>query len=525
MNGAAPMNDAGSRRGVLAPSAATTARPKTGPTATRPVRASAAHFTVYVAILALHSAAFAQSPVGGPRLDQPPPVTTLGRPLGEVVDAYVRTGLAANLGLRAATLEVERSQAALDAARGRFFPEAAFEARYTRAEGGRQIELPVADLLNPVYGSLNQLLTASGSPAEFPQIEDRGFNLLREREQDTRLTLRQPLYSPAIPAALRGQRALLEGSEYARLAFARRLKRDITVGYLGWLQASKTVEIVDSSRALLAENLRVNDSLFRNGKITQDQVLRARAELLAVDQQLREAQNGQAQARSYLNFLLNRDLDAALEPAEPADEIARTAADLGALRSAALENRPELAQLDRVAAAAGAQVDIARAARKPTLALGADAGTQGENYEFGRGRNFATLSLLLNWTLADGGRRRAEQRAANATEQRARTQRDELAQQVQLEVQQALDRLSTTIDSLRTAEARAEAAQAGFRIASRKRDEGAISQVEFIDARAALTGAELNLNLTRFQLLGRQAELDYATAAGALPVDLGVPQP
>ena len=124
---------------------------------------------------------------------------------------------------------------------------------------------------------------------------------------------------------MRGQRALLEGSEYARLAFARRLKRDITVGYLAWLQASKTVAIVDSSRALLAENLRVNDSLFRNGKITQDQVLRARAELLAVDQQLRDAQNGQSQARSYLNFLLNRDLDAALEPAEPADEIARTA--------------------------------------------------------------------------------------------------------------------------------------------------------------------------------------------------------
>ena len=210
------------------------------------------------------------------RLDQPPPFATLGRPLGEVVDAYVRTGLAANLGLRAATLEVERSQAALDAARGRFFPEAAFEARYTRAEGGRQIELPVADLLNPVYGSLNQLLTASGSPAEFPQIEDRGFNLLREREQDTRLTLRQPLYSPAIPAAMRAQRARLEGSEYARLALARRLKRDISVGYLGWLQASKTVGIVAASRTLLVENLRVNESLFRNGKITQDRVLRAR---------------------------------------------------------------------------------------------------------------------------------------------------------------------------------------------------------------------------------------------------------
>lgn len=463
-------------------------------------------------------------PAAGPRLDALPP-SPAGRPLPEVIDTYVRDGLAANLGLRAATLDVERSQAALDAARARFLPEAEFAARYTRAEGGRLIELPLAALLNPAYSTLNELLAASGRPAGFPQIEDRSFGLIREKEQDTRITLRQPLYAPAIPAAVRAQRALLEGSEYARLAFARRLKRDITVAYLGWLQASKTVDIVDSSRALLAENLRVNDSLFRNGRITEDQVLRARAELLAVEQQLREARNGQAQARSYLNFLLNRDLDTALESAEPADEVERTAYDLAQLRANALDNRPELAQLDRLVAASRAQVELARAARQPTLALGADAGTQGERYEFGRGRNFATVSLLLNWTLFDGGARRADQRAADAGARLAHTRRDELAQQVQLEVQQALDQLETTADSLRTAEARAAAARAGFRIAGRKRDEGAISQVEFIDARNALTGAELNLNLTRFQLLGRQAELDYATAAGPLPAALGVPQP
>lgn len=463
-------------------------------------------------------------PTAGPRLEAVPPSEAL-RPLPQVIDDYVRAGLQANLGLQSASLDVERSQAALDAAQARFFPELALAARYTRAEGGRQIELPFAALLNPVYGSLNQLLAASGRPANFPQIEDRRIGFLLEEEQDTRLTLRQPLYAPAIPAAVRGQRALLEGNEYARLAFARRLKRDVTVAYLGWLQASKTVAIVDSSRALLAENLRVNESLFRNGKITQDQVLRANAELLAVEQQLREAQNGQAQSRSYLNFLLNRELETPLERAEPEAETARAANDLAQLRAAALDQRPELAQLERVTAASAAQRDVVRAARKPTLSLGADAGTQGEKYEFGSGRNFATVSLLLDWTLFDGGRRRADVRAADAQLRRARLQRDELAQQVQLEVQQALDRLQTTADSLRTAEARAEAARAGFRIAGRKRDEGAISQVEFIDARNALTGAELNLNLTRFQLLARQAELDYATAAGTLPAEFGVPRP
>jgi len=441
------------------------------------------------------------------------------RPLPAVIDEYVREGLRSNLALRAQSLEVERSAAALDEARARYFPEAAFAARYSRSQGGRTIELPLGDALNPAYQTLNELLIAQGQQPQFPVVQNETIAFLREREQDTRITLRMPLLAPAIPAAVRAQRELLGASEYARTAMARRLKRDITVGYLNWLAAMRTRGIVDASVALLNENLRVNDSLNRNGKITQDQVLRARAELLAVTQQSREAQNGASQARSYLNFLLNRPLDAPLENADVTADVSAATRALADLRSAALANRPEVEQLRHLARASEAQVNIAKADRWPTLSLGADGGIQGEDYQFGRGSNYATISLLLNWTIFDGGARRAAVRQANASARKTNTQLDELTQQVQLEVQQSLDRLNTSADSLATAEARAEAARAAFRIASRKRDEGVINQVEFIDSRSSLTSAELNLNVTRFEVLARQAELDYATAAGTLPLE------
>ncbi|MGH8309065.1 MAG: TolC family protein [Steroidobacteraceae bacterium] len=439
-------------------------------------------------------------------------------PLAEVIDEYVRTGLQSNLALRTETLEVERNLAALEAARGRFFPTLALDARYTRAGGGREIDLPLGSLLNPVYSTLNDLLVAQRQAAQFPQIEDQTISFLREREQDTRITVRQPLYAPAIPAAVSAQRSVFEASQFGRVALARRLKRDITVAYLDWLRATKTVDIVEASATLLRENLRVNESLFRNGKITQDQVLRARAELLEVDQQVREAENLRAQTRSFLNFLLNRPLDEPLALADVGGEVSRATADLASLRAAALANRPEIEQSERAIGAAQSQVRIERADLKPTVSFGADGGIQGEEYEFGRGRNFGAISLLLNWQFFDGGTNRAQVRGARAAARQAETRRDEVAQQIQLEVQQTLDRLTTTADSLATAEARAEAARAGFRIASRKRDEGVINQVEFIDSRSALTSAELNLNVTVFNLLARQAELDYATAAGTLPL-------
>src|SRR3954469_22668328 len=312
-----------------------------------------------------------------PAQEQPAPI---GRPLAAVIDEYVREGLTSNLSLKAQSLEVERAEAALDAARARYFPEVGFAARYSRSEGGRTIELPLGDALNPAYQTLNEMLIAQGQAPRFPTVQNETIAFLRETEQDTRLTLRMPIIALGIPAAVRAQRELLGASEYSRQALARQLKRDITVGYLRWLMAVRNRGIVDASVTLLNENLRVNDSLFRNGKITQDQVLRARAELLQVTQQSREAKNLAAQAQSYLNFLLNRPLDTPLENAEVAAEVTATTRALAELRQDAIDNRPELAELAHLTRASEAQTSLARADLWPTISLGADGGIQGENY-------------------------------------------------------------------------------------------------------------------------------------------------
>ncbi len=450
------------------------------------------------------------------------------RPLRAIIDDYVREALASNLALRAQSFDIERQLAVLDEARSRFLPQVGFDARYSWADGGREIDLPVSDLVNPAYQTLNELLVTNGQAPRFTDVADNSFVFLRDQEQDTRLTLRQPLYAPAIPAAFRAQRATLDGTTFARQALARRLERDVTVGYLDWLRARNSLEIVESSLGLLQENLRVNNSLYANGRITQDQVLRARAELLEVQQQLREATNLTSRSQQLVNFLLNRSLDSPLEMAsvESRDAARTEASQVGddtELRSGALDRRPELRELEALEQAAGFQVEQERAARKPQVSIGVDGGIQGEDYDFGSGYNFGIASVQLTVPIFDGGAIRSRVDAARAVARQAAIRREESARQIELEVQQSLDRLRTAADSLATAEARAEAARAGFRIASSKRDLGVINQVVFLDARNALTGAELNLNLTRFALLSRQAELAYATAVNPLPLPVGAP--
>ncbi len=439
-------------------------------------------------------------------------------PFDEVIERYVAEGLGSNLAMQSEALEVEKAAQALAEARARFFPEMSLEGRYSRAEGGRKIDIPLGTALNPVYATLNEMLVAQGLDPRFPEVRNERVPFLREREQDTRLVVRQPIFAPAIPAAVRAQRALLDASSYRRMAIARALRRDITIAYVDWLKARNSVEIVAASETLLRENLRVNESLHENGKITEDQVLRARAELLEVEQQKREVENLATQARSYFNFLLNRELTAPIEPSAPPATLDERDAALEHLWASALARRPEVAQIEELREASEEQVRIARHRKWPTLALGIDAGTQGEEYRVGDGYNFGVASLVFTWKIFDGGADSARIAQARAAERQLVLREEEIAQQIRLEVQQAYDRLQTARDSLATAQARADAARAAFRIASRKRDEGVINQVEFIDARSTLTSAELNLAVTRFDVLARRAELEYATSAGELPI-------
>jgi outer membrane protein len=477
-------------------------------------------------VLALLSLVAAQGPARAAEAGEPAGDQATGRPVALVLEGLVRTGLDSNLGLANATLEVERSEAALAAAKARFYPEVALAARYTRADGGRQFTIPVGQLLNPAYQTLNDLLVAGGGTARFPAIADQSFPLQLPREQDTRLTLRQPIYAPAVPAAAEAARAASASAGYAREAFSRALRRDLTVGYLDWLRARNAERIVAASAELLAENLRVNHSLYANGKVTREAVLRAEAEWLALVQQRGEAANAADQARGYVNFLLNRPLATPLEPAqlpagEPTDAEAPAArqatappspAPAGAALSeaAAAARRPELHQLESAEQAAAAQLRAAQAARKPTLALGIDAGTEGVDYGIGNKYNFASASLVLNWTLFDAGARTAAVSQARVARSQLANQRAQAASRLELEVRIADENLRTARDSLATARARATAARAAWTIAEKRRDAGMASQLEFLDSRSALTSALLNANLAECALLQREAEDDFA---------------
>lgn len=437
----------------------------------------------------------------------------------QTVDDFVALGLAKNANLQARNFDARAAEHGLVAARAAFAPSVSLDARYLRAEGGRTIDFPIGDSLNPVYQTLNGLTAGTPQATQFPTIENLQFDLLREREQDTRLKLSVPLYSPALDAALQAAAAQSEQANAAREVYARILVRDIRRAYFGYGQAQAAVEVLRASEVLLQENLRINRALVSAGSTTRDRELRANAELLSVQDRMESATNSLAQARRYLNFLVQRELDSAI----PSPAVTQVRADtersqsLSSDASKTSSQRPELNQLNANIAAARAGLSQARALTRPSVSFGVDAGIQGTDYGFGSGKNFATAAVVVNWRFLDFGQARAQRSSAQARIDALQAQRQALTEQLELAVRTARDDFRSAGRRLSSALARREAAEEGFRITSRKRDAGAATQVEFLDAERALSEASLALNAAVFDQANQLAELELALAAYPLP--------
>jgi hypothetical protein len=432
---------------------------------------------------------------------------------------YVAEALANNLGLAGQALDVEQARSRLAEVRGALQPRLDLMARYSRADGGRTIDFPTGDLLNGAYRTLNDFLRTQGQPAAFPQIANQSIPLLREREQETKLRLTQPLYRPEITRGARASRANLAAREAMLAAYKRELRLTVLTAYYGYLQAEAAVRIFESAGVLTAEAVRVNRLLREAEKITDDRVLRAEAEELGVRQQRTEAERDRDAARRGFNFLLNRALDAAITPPAPEELSAITNGLLSEPTAAApgVERREEWVARQNALAAAVAGEDAVRATLYPTLALAVEGGVQGAEYRTGSGANFVQGSVVAEVNLWDGRQQRGQLTQARLVRRRAELELEQTRRQLALQLARAADDLRAAATGYRAAEARQRALARAFEIVAGREREGVVNQLNFLDARNELTRAELNAEITRQRLFTAAAEWDRAAALTPLP--------
>src|SRR6476659_2382314 len=112
----------------------------------------------------------------------------------QILNAYVKEGLDSNLAIRQQSFDLKKAKLDLDRAKALFYPQVGVNAQYTLASGGRTIDVPLGDLLNNVYSSLNQLTSSS----KFPQVQNQSIQLLPNDFQETKVEVSVPIYNPSL---------------------------------------------------------------------------------------------------------------------------------------------------------------------------------------------------------------------------------------------------------------------------------------------------------------------------------------
>ena len=437
---------------------------------------------------------------------------SISRIQADTLDQYVQEGLQSNLALQQQNITLEQSLQALREARGLYLPAISLEARYTRAGGGRDFTVPIGDLVNPINQTLNTLLGQNALPTT---LANETIPFLREKEHDTRLRLKQPLFQPNIYYNQKIKQTQTNIQKSKRNAFARTLVRDIKVAYFNHLKSVQLLEILSETQHLLDENVRVSEKLVEAEMATQDVVYRARAERAELKQQQTEAQRDSAISAAYFNFLLNRSQDT---------PIVRNASNLAQMNPPHLEtaqqnartHRDEFLQLQNAIQIATQQIGLSRSAHLPTVNFVYDYGFEGETYNFGGDHDFWMASVVLSWNLFDGFQKQARTQQQKLNKRKIETQQDELEQQIDLQVRRAHHELQAAIQAEKAATERVESAQQSFHIVNRKYEEGLAPQIEFLDARNTRTRAEIQHLITTFTIHIRLAELEHASATYTL---------
>lgn len=409
------------------------------------------------------------------------------------IEQYIKIGLESNLALKQQEFSLEQSVQVLNEARGMYYPSIDIGARYTRAGGGRDITIPIGDLVNPIYRTLNQLLQAQGLPPSFPEnIPNETIPFIREKEHETRVRLTQPIFQPAIWSNYGLKSDLNEIEELRTRMYKRHLVNEIKKAYFNYLKATQVVDLYKKIIDLQTENLRVSEKLFSAGKATQDVVFRAKAELSRTEQEQINVENLQRQGQSYLNFILNRPLETEIIVAKDMAPQNPIAFDYESAKNYAFENREEIKQIKKTVSATGKNAAIIRSKYFPGVSAVVDYGFQGTEYRFDQDNDYWMASLVLQWNLFRGFQDKAKLEQVYLERKKLSTREEEIRNQIELEVERIFDNLAVARKTIDVASQQVESAQASFKIIRKKYEEGVAAQVEYLDAQTTLTNAAIN---------------------------------
>lgn len=428
-----------------------------------------------------------------------------------ILENYIQAGLNANLGLKQQDIGIARQQEQVRQSKSVGMPKLSFDANYTVAAGGRKIDFPIGDLLNPVYDALYQIKTLDPNAVSPIQLENQSVQFLPNNFHETKIGFAYPIFNSDLKYNRQIQGYLLDSKTAEKAASEHDLRYQITEAYLNYLRTLEAEKIWLNAKKVLAELRRFNESLVKNDVATRDVVATADYELSKADSEIFAFQSRQNNAKAYFNFLINKDLQSEILVDTALLRATLTDYQPEQLVQQSVENRPEFDALR--AGQQAAETDVLRNAansKLPDFYLGGSVGFQGFGYKFNKDQAYVLAQVGLTYDLFDGGIRKSKTQEARLQAEGIRTQTEQAKQQIALQVTAAWNDLEAAQNTFKTSQLGLRSAEETFRIVNNKYRAGQVLLLEFLDAQNRVTAARLQELLAWSEVLLKEAALRRA---------------
>jgi outer membrane protein TolC len=418
------------------------------------------------------------------------------------LDRYIEVGMENNEVIKQKNFDINKSMYALKEAHSLFSPTVTFVSNYTIADGGRTIDIPIGDMLNPMYSTLNQITNSNA----FPQLQNQSILINPNNFYDVKLHTTMPLlnYEIIYNKKIKAQQTTLQKIELE--IYQRELVKEIKIAYYKYLQSVEGIRIYENALSIVKENQRVNKSLFKNDKINRTAVLRSDNEVTRIEANLETAKNTNKNARSYFNFLLNQKLDSDIE----IDENMELPAELIAENTA---NREELKQLDHAKEINENVYQLTRSNWFPKLSGFADLGFQDFDFKVDKSSRYYFAGLSLEWNIFSGNKNKYKLKQVGEDSKKISSQIDNVKQQLLLQFQVSQNNLRSALEQYQSDSKQKETAKKYNGDVTKLYKEGMAIYIELLDAQNQVVNTELNANISLYNSWIAFAEMERANAS------------
>ncbi len=424
-----------------------------------------------------------------------------------VLNNYLVKGIAQNETIKQQEFALENSLIALKEAKSLFLPNVSFNSIYTLADGGRTVDFPVGDLLNPVYQTLNQLTNSKS----FSSQQNRSILLNPNNFYDIKLHTTYPIINSELVYNQRIKSQQIDLQKLQVVIFKRELTKEIKIAYYQYFKLGGAIEIYKNTLQLVKENLRINQSLFKNYKVNRTVVLRSDNEVSKINAQLEAAIQEQKSAKAYFNFLLNQPLNSSID----IDTI-QSIPELQ-LKNQTSEKREEIQKLEIAKEINKNMIRLSSSYSFPKLNSFLDFGTQGFDFKVNEKTPYYFLGLSLEWNIFAGNKNKFKVKQAEAELKITESHAANLTQQLDLQLQVAKNNLSSTISNYHAAQAQINSTEKYYQDELKLYKEGTTLFIELLDAQNQWLNAKLQANIYRFDTLIKQVEIERANASLIIP--------